>query len=202
MVEVVPGVLRRTEYRPSTLSLGPPAGAPMGRRAQHSGVPDSVVRGCAGSRFMGPGDALFVRTGTKRTSMVQRSHRPSLALRPGTQNPHAWRYAQAALTTTGRSSRVSRALYTSPIPPAPAGARISYGPSLSPVDRLIPTAALPRAPASSAQPPSATLARGRPRVRSTGTAYPSDRVRTTRTHLAERGTGVRAWPSRFPPVRR
>jgi hypothetical protein len=31
---------------------------------------------------------------------------------------------------TVRSSRVSRARYTSPIPPAPSGARISYGPSL------------------------------------------------------------------------
>lgn len=36
------------------------------------------------------------------------------------------------LTATVRCSRVSRALYTSPIPPAPMRARISYGPSLSP----------------------------------------------------------------------
>src|SRR5580658_3613178 len=32
---------------------------------------------------------------------------------------------------------LSRARYTSPMPPAPRGARISYGPSLSPEDRGI-----------------------------------------------------------------
>src|ERR1700704_1637406 len=32
------------------------------------------------------------------------------------------------LIATERSSRVSRALYTSPIPPAPIAVRISYGP--------------------------------------------------------------------------
>src|SRR5437773_10871808 len=32
------------------------------------------------------------------------------------------------LMATARSSRVSRARYTSPIPPAPMGATISYGP--------------------------------------------------------------------------
>src|SRR5580658_2393392 len=36
------------------------------------------------------------------------------------------------LTATVRSSLVSRARYTSPMPPAPMGARISYGPTLSP----------------------------------------------------------------------
>src|SRR5580704_11268586 len=35
-------------------------------------------------------------------------------------------------TATARSSRVSRARYTSPIPPAPRGDTISYGPSLVP----------------------------------------------------------------------
>src|SRR3981081_2654171 len=43
--------------------------------------------------------------------------------------------ASASLSTliaTVRSSRVSRARYTSPIPPAPSGAAISYGPSLLP----------------------------------------------------------------------
>ena len=38
---------------------------------------------------------------------------------------------------TMRSRRVSRALYTSPIPPAPMGARISYGPSRMPMPRDI-----------------------------------------------------------------
>src|SRR5579864_1424350 len=36
------------------------------------------------------------------------------------------------LMATLRSSRVSRARYTSPIPPAPSGAPISYGPSFVP----------------------------------------------------------------------
>jgi hypothetical protein len=38
------------------------------------------------------------------------------------------------LMATMRSRRVSRAFQTSPMPPAPIGARISYGPSLSPAE--------------------------------------------------------------------
>src|SRR5262249_29455002 len=41
------------------------------------------------------------------------------------------------LTATVRSSRVSRALYTSPIPPAPIAERISYGPSLDPATSVM-----------------------------------------------------------------
>src|SRR6266542_1580261 len=41
------------------------------------------------------------------------------------------------LTATVRSSRVSRALYTSPIPPAPNGDSTSYGPNLLPGEMLI-----------------------------------------------------------------
>ena len=41
------------------------------------------------------------------------------------------------LIATVRSSRVSRALYTSPIPPAPMSARISYGPSLAPAAKAM-----------------------------------------------------------------
>src|SRR5215472_3243223 len=41
------------------------------------------------------------------------------------------------LTATLRSSRVSRARYTSPIPPAPSGATISYGPSFVPEESPI-----------------------------------------------------------------
>src|SRR6266540_5436367 len=44
----------------------------------------------------------------------------------------------ATLMATMRSRRVSRALYTSPMPPAPMGARISYGPRRAPADRDIP----------------------------------------------------------------
>src|SRR5262249_29286857 len=44
----------------------------------------------------------------------------------------AERWPGSTLTATVRSSRVSRARYTSPIPPAPTDARISYGPSLVP----------------------------------------------------------------------
>src|SRR5215468_7027326 len=39
------------------------------------------------------------------------------------------------LIATSRLSRVSRARYTSPIPPAPRGARISYGPRRVPGPR-------------------------------------------------------------------
>src|SRR5713226_1233349 len=42
------------------------------------------------------------------------------------------------LIATLRSRRASRARYTSPIPPAPRGAMISYGPSLAPEVRTIP----------------------------------------------------------------
>ncbi len=38
----------------------------------------------------------------------------------------------STLIATSRPSRVSRARYTSPIPPAPASDNISYGPSLAP----------------------------------------------------------------------
>src|ERR1051326_29078 len=41
------------------------------------------------------------------------------------------------LTATSRPNLVSRARYTSPIPPAPIRPRISYGPSFSPTDRGI-----------------------------------------------------------------
>src|SRR5579864_1633538 len=44
-------------------------------------------------------------------------------------------FSCATLMATSRLSRVSRALYTSPMPPAPIGARISQGPSLSPTSR-------------------------------------------------------------------
>src|SRR2546427_10339185 len=43
----------------------------------------------------------------------------------------------STLIATSRPSRVSRARYTSPIPPAPSGARISYGPRWVPAARVI-----------------------------------------------------------------
>jgi hypothetical protein len=45
--------------------------------------------------------------------------------------------AQQDLQSDIRLSFVSRARYSSPIPPAPSGATISYGPSVVPVARLI-----------------------------------------------------------------
>src|SRR5580704_4147434 len=41
------------------------------------------------------------------------------------------------LTATSRPRRVSRARNTSPMPPAPSGDRISYGPSFEPAVRLM-----------------------------------------------------------------
>ena len=41
----------------------------------------------------------------------------------------------STLMATSRPSRASRARYTSPIPPAPSGATISYGPRRVPADR-------------------------------------------------------------------
>jgi hypothetical protein len=42
--------------------------------------------------------------------------------------------SQDILPATSRSSRESWARYTSPMPPAPMGARISYGPSFVPAE--------------------------------------------------------------------
>src|SRR3984893_8158163 len=47
------------------------------------------------------------------------------------------RCAGRILIATVRSRRVSRARYTSPMPPAPADAMTSYGPSLVPGVRLM-----------------------------------------------------------------
>src|SRR5215475_8943789 len=44
----------------------------------------------------------------------------------------------STLIATVRSKRVSRARYTSPMPPAPSGAMISYGPSRVPIEIPIP----------------------------------------------------------------
>src|SRR5437016_7177050 len=43
------------------------------------------------------------------------------------------RECERTLIATVRSSRVSRARYTSPMPPAPIAATISYGPSRAPL---------------------------------------------------------------------
>src|SRR5581483_3589365 len=45
--------------------------------------------------------------------------------------------SESNFTATGRSSFVSSARYTSPIPPAPIGAMISYGPSFVPAAKAI-----------------------------------------------------------------
>src|SRR5476649_97443 len=50
----------------------------------------------------------------------------SAELALGTQSP------RKTLMATTRFRRLSRALYTSPMPPAPSGVRISYGPSFVP----------------------------------------------------------------------
>src|SRR5215469_15043848 len=48
-------------------------------------------------------------------------------------NRALWR-PLSCFTATMRPKRVSRAFQTSPMPPAPRGATISYGPSLSPTE--------------------------------------------------------------------
>src|SRR5215470_7687223 len=78
------------------------------------------------------------------------------------------------LTATSRPSRVSRARYTSPIPPAPRGDTISYGPRRVPASRVM---------------GSGSLARGRRRAGRTGDPEPGD-------HLLEAGLGSEAVPER------
>src|SRR5678815_6078998 len=58
----------------------------------------------------------------------------------------------STLLATMRSSRVSRAQYTSPIPPAPIGSRISYGPSRVPGLRLTSGADYRRASGNQSRP--------------------------------------------------
>src|SRR6516164_8406162 len=53
--------------------------------------------------------------------------------RASCSNRALWR-ALRRFTATMRPKRVSRAFQTSPMPPAPRGATISYGPSLSPTE--------------------------------------------------------------------
>src|SRR5580658_6144475 len=64
---------------------------------------------------------------SEASTLASRSKRASLS-------GSCARAAGRILIATSRSSLVSRARYTSPIPPAPIGARISYGPSLAPTD--------------------------------------------------------------------
>src|SRR4026208_1748530 len=54
------------------------------------------------------------------------------------------RCSGSTLMATSRPSRVSRALYTSPIPPAPSGASISKCPIFIPAERLIALSISPR----------------------------------------------------------
>src|SRR5436309_3797637 len=61
---------------------------------------------------------------------IARASRSNLSLAVGLSD----RWAGRILTATVRSRRVSRARYTSPMPPAPSGARISYGPRREPGD--------------------------------------------------------------------
>jgi serine/threonine protein kinase len=74
------------------------------------------------------------------------------------------------LIATMRFKRVSHALYTSPIPPAPTAARISYGPSRVPVEKAIVAAIIRLLPALGSAslhppplpPPPSRLNRGQP----------------------------------------
>src|SRR3954454_2583744 len=82
---------------------------------------------------------------------IARASRSNRALRSGSEE----RCEDRTLIATVRSSRVSRARYTSPMPPAPSGATISYGPSFVPdvsgIDAAIIPARLSTFRASSAQ---------------------------------------------------
>ena len=57
--------------------------------------------------------------------VVERGRGPRLLLKPSQALRVRANSAGRTLTATSRPSRVSRALYTSPMPPAPIGERIS-----------------------------------------------------------------------------
>ncbi len=63
--------------------------------------------------------------------MIQRGNGARLALEASTQVVALGGMFRLTLMATVRSSLVSRALYTSTMPPAPIGEMISYGPSFS-----------------------------------------------------------------------
>ncbi len=68
--------------------------------------------------------------------MVERGDRPRLALEAlRAACGSAASSGGSTLIATVRSSRVSRARYTSPIPPAPSAPTISYGPRRVPGER-------------------------------------------------------------------
>lgn len=69
--------------------------------------------------------------------MVQAGDGARLAVEAPTEVGVVGEVRGEILTATVRSSRVSFARYTSPIPPAPQGDRISYGPSRVPELRAI-----------------------------------------------------------------
>src|SRR5208282_5104106 len=58
----------------------------------------------------------------------------SAAIAWASRSKRSLNWAAETLIATSRPNRGSRARYTSPMPPAPMGARISYGPSLSPAE--------------------------------------------------------------------
>ena len=69
--------------------------------------------------------------------MVQRGDGARLALEAGRRSESPADSLGRTLMATVRSSRVSRALYTSPMPPAPSGPETSYGPRRVPGGRAI-----------------------------------------------------------------
>jgi len=62
--------------------------------------------------------------------MVQARHGPRFATEPLPQITPIGQRPRQNLIAPMRSTRVSRARYTSPIPPAPIAERISYGPGV------------------------------------------------------------------------
>ena len=65
--------------------------------------------------------------------VIQRSQRGRFPLKPGEAvRGQSRMLSDSIFSATSRCSLVSRAPYTSPIPPAPSGERISYGPRRMP----------------------------------------------------------------------
>ena len=110
-------------------SLRPASGRPPTRSASVSPSTSSSTRNRVAARLLEAVDRGDMR-------MVERREHLRLALEPREPSGSAANRSGRTLMATSRSSRESRARYTSPMPPAPSGERISYEPKRTPADSV------------------------------------------------------------------
>ena len=111
-------------------------------RASSSGIGPCAMRsasvGPSTSSSTSAADAVrfFESVDAADVRMIERRERLGFALKARHRSGSCANVSGRILIATSRSSRVSRARYTSPMPPAPSADRISYGPSCAPAARV------------------------------------------------------------------